>query len=202
MKLYHSPASPFVRKVVALLHEIDKLDKVEMVGTATTPLATDAALKASNPLGKLPALERRDGPTVYDSRVICAYLDDLFDGGLYPKGARRWDTLILEATADGIMDAAVSMAYEGRFRSPENQSADWLEAQWAKVSRALDALNGRWMAHLNGKVDMGQIAVGCALGYLDLRHDARNWRDGRAELAAWFAGFDSRPGMVATRPSV
>jgi glutathione S-transferase len=200
MKLYHSPASPYVRKVVALLREMDRLDEVEMAPTATTPMATDDALKASNPLGKLPALERGDGPTLYDSRVICAFLDDRFGGGLYPQGARRWDTLVLEATADGILDAAVSMVYEGRLRPEAQRSPDWVEAQWAKVTRALDALEARWMAHLGGKLDMGQIAVGCALGYLDFRHGARDWRKGRPALAKWFEAFDARPAMAASRP--
>jgi glutathione S-transferase len=106
----------------------------------------------------------------------------------------------LEATADGIMDAAVSMAYEKRIRPEEFQYEPWLEAQWAKVSRALDALDSRWMAHLHGPLDMGQIAVGCALGYLDLRHDARNWRSGRDALAAWEARFAERDSMRATVP--
>jgi glutathione S-transferase len=84
MKLFQSPASPFVRKVMVVLHETDQLDKVELIPTATTPVATNPDLKAANPLGKLPALIRDDGPTVYDSRVICRYLDNLGGGTLYP----------------------------------------------------------------------------------------------------------------------
>ena len=108
--------------------------------------------------------------------------------------------LTLEATGDGVLDSALSMVYEGRFRPPEMVYAPWVERQWSKVSGALDALEQRWMPHLAGPLNMGQIAVGCALGYLDFRHDARNWREGRVALADWYAKFAERDSMVATRP--
>ena len=200
MKLYHSPASPFVRKVMVLLHELQKTDAVELNTVTTTALNSDEGLKAANPLARLPALARPDGATLYDSRVITAYLDDLFDGGLYPRNSSRWDVLILEATGDGIMDSAVSMVYEKRLRPEEKQSSEWIEAQWAKVSRALGVLNARWMSHLSGPVTMGHVSVACALGYLDFRLEARDWRRGNDALAAWFREFDARPSMDATRP--
>jgi glutathione S-transferase len=200
MRLFHSPASPFVRKVVVLLHELDKTDEVALDLIQTTAFASDAALMASNPLAKIPALVRPDGITLYDSRVICQYLNDRFQGGLYPQDTRKWETLTLEATADGIMDSAVSMAYEVRLRPQAQQSQDWIEAQWAKVSRAIGSLNERWISHLSGPLDMGQIGIACALGYVDFRHGARNWRDGNDALAKWYAEFDSRPSMQATRP--
>lgn len=200
MRLFHSPASPFVRKVVVLLHELDKTGEVTLDLIQTTAFASDAALMASNPLAKIPALVRPDGITLYDSRVICQYLNDRFQGGLYPQDTRKWETLTLEATADGIMDSAVSMAYEVRLRPQEQQSQDWIEAQWAKVSRAIGSLNERWISHLSGPLDMGQIGIACALGYVDFRHGARNWRDGNDALAKWYAEFDSRPSMQATRP--
>jgi glutathione S-transferase len=196
--LLSSPASPFVRKVRVLLLETGQ-DDVAIQDVATSPVATAAEVAAANPVGKIPALVRDDGPTLYDSRVITRFLDARAKSGLYPEH-QLWDTLTLEATADGIMDAAVSMAYEKRIRPEEFQYEPWLEAQWAKVSRALDALDSRWMAHLHGPLDMGQIAVGCALGYLDLRHDARNWRAGRDALAAWEARFAERDSMRATVP--
>ena len=200
MKLYHSPASPFVRKVTVLLHELGQSDAVTIEPVATTPLTPAAALTSGNPLSKLPALERDNGTSLYDSRVICAFLDDHFKGGFYPQGASRWDVLTLEATGDGIMDAAVTMTYEGRLRPQAQQSPEWIEAQWGKVSRAVAVLNNRWMGHLAGPVDIGHISVACALAYLDFRHDARNWRAGNDSLAAWFADFESRPSMQATKP--
>ncbi|WP_295314194.1 glutathione S-transferase [Roseobacter sp.] len=200
MKLFHSPASPYVRKVVVLLHELDKTDAVLLETVTTTAFASDEALKAANPLGKLPALQRDDGVTLYDSRVITGYLDAHFDGGMYPQGSGRWENLTLEATGDGIMDASVSMSYEKRLRPENEQSDGWVEAQWGKVSRTLDVLNSRWMSHLSGPLSMAHISVGCALSYLDFRHDARNWRDGNDALAAWHKDFDSRASMQATQP--
>jgi glutathione S-transferase len=200
MKLYYAPTSPYVRKVMILLEETGQSGDVELLNVSTTPLAADSGLLSKNPLAKVPVLERPDGPTLYDSRVITAYLDARGGDKLYPTGSRRWDTLTLEATADGILDAALLMIYEGRLRPEEKRMPEWVEGQWDKVSRGVAALNTRWMSHLNGPLDMGQIAVGCALGYLDFRHDARGWRKGNDGLAAWYKEFESRPSMQSTVP--
>lgn len=200
MRLYFSPTSPYVRKVMVLLHETGQMAEVELVSGSGSPIDPGTAPLEANPLGKVPALERAEGPALYDSRVICQYLDARAGAGLYPEGARRWDTLTVEATGDGILDAALLMVYEGRLRPEELRFAPWVEGQWAKVARALDVLETRWMPHLEGPLDAGQIAVGCALGYLDFRHDARGWRNGRPHLAAWAAGFAARPSMMATVP--
>ncbi|AZV79941.1 glutathione S-transferase [Parasedimentitalea marina] len=197
MKLIYAPTSPFVRKVMVLLHETGQLDAVEIQAVHTTPLAPASEVRASNPLAKIPALERADGPTLYDSRVICAYLDDRFDGGLYAGG---WDSKVLEATADGIMEAAVLATYEQRLRAEDMQSPEWIAAQMGKVLGACTALNARWMSHLKGPLDIGHIAVSCALAYVDFRHPNSNWRHGNESLSDWFAEFESRPSMLATRP--
>ena len=200
MKLLKAGPSPFVRKVLVTLHETGQTDSVETVDVTASPMGADAALAAANPLGKIPCLIRDDGPAIYDSRVICRFLDARAGAGLYPE-TRQWEVLTLEATADGIMEAAVLMVYEARFRPEELQFSDWTEGQWSKVTRALDSLNTRWMSHLHGPLDISHIAVGCALGYLDLRHDSRNWREGRDGLAEWYATFSQRDSMVATMPS-
>ncbi len=200
MKLFYSPTSPFVRKVMVLLHETGQLGDVELVNTVVTPVAPDAALIANNPLSKVPALARADGSTLYDSRVICAFLDDRAGAGFYGDGARRWEALTLEATADGILEAAILMVYEHRLRPGEKRWPDWSEAQWSKVARAISALNEKWTGHLAGPLGIGQIAVGCALGYVDFRLGDRDWRRGNSALAAWYQGFESRPSMQATRP--
>jgi len=199
MQLISSPASPFVRKVRVLLIETGQEGEVEQIDVSTTPLAPAAEVTAANPLSKIPALIRPDGPTLYDSRVVTRYLDARNGGALYPD-ARIWEVLTLEATADALLDAAVLMVYEGRCRPDDKQDKGWLDAQWSKIEGALDALNARWMSHLAGPLDMGQIAVGCALGYLDLRHPDREWRKGRDELDDWFAVFSQRDSMVATKP--
>lgn len=199
MKLVSASASPFVRKVHVILHETGQLDDVEILPVKTTPVATAAEVAAANPLGKIPALIRNDGPAIYDSRVITRYLDARAKAGLYPE-SRLWETLTLEATADGIMDAAVLITYEKRVRPPEKVFEGWMDAQWSKVERGLAAINSRWMSHLNGPFDMAQIAVGCALGYLDFRHDARGWRKANGALDDWYATFSQRASMIATAP--
>ena len=200
MRLYYSPASPFARKCVVTATELGITERVERVTVATNPLSTGETPIPGNPLGKLPTLERDDGPAIYDSPVICRYLNNVAEGTLYPAGERLWTTLTLEALADGIMDAALLMALEYRLRPEELHYAPWLEGQWQMVARALDTLETLWMSHLHGPLDVGQIATGCALGYLDLRHGARDWRAGRPQLAHWFTAFDQRPAMEASRP--
>ena len=200
MRLHYSPNSPYARKVVVALAETGQTNDVEIVEASTGPLNAQAMPATVNPLGKIPALERADGAALYDSRVICRYVDSRAGGVLYPAAPRLWDTLTIEATADGIMDAALLMVYESRVRPEDKRFDGWLEGQWSKVMRALDVLESRWMPHLNGPIDMGAIAVGCALGYLDLRHDARGWRATRPTLAAWVADFSARPSMVASQP--
>jgi len=199
MQLYDNPASPFCRKVQVLLRETGQLDEVEIVFAFGHPLAPEKMPLAQNPLGKIPCLVRRDGPALYDSRVICRYLDARAGSGLYPE-KRMWDVLTLEATADGIMDAAVLMVYEGRARPEAIRYPDWVEAQWSKVARALDVLEERWMGHLAGPMTMAHIAVGCALGYVDFRHSDREWRKGRDTLAAWFETLSARDSMTETVP--
>ena len=98
MRLFHSPTSPYVRKVLVLMDEAG-IEGVELVAASGTPVSPDAGVIERNPLGKIPALCREDGPTLYDSRVICQFLDSLSGGRFYPAGPRRWDTLTVEATA-------------------------------------------------------------------------------------------------------
>lgn len=197
MKLLIAPASPFVRKVRVMIRELDIADKVTEIPVQTTALDSDSQVVAANPIGKIPALIRDNAPAIYDSRVITRYLNDTHNGPFYPA-ARIWDTLTLEATADGIMECAVTMVYEVRLRPEAQQSPDWIEAQWEKVSRGIAAVNARWLSHLAGPMDAGHIAMACALSYIDLRHDARNWRSSNADLAAWHAKISTRASLVQT----
>ena len=150
MRLYHSPTTPFGRKVVVLLMETEQEADVEVVEVAGTPLAPGSLPLDRNPLGKIPALDRADGGALYDSRVICRYLDERAGTDLYPKGEALWPTLTLEATADGMMDAGVLMAYEMRIRPEDKRFADWTEAQWGKIARALDHLEANRLPQLAG----------------------------------------------------
>ncbi|MBE9475524.1 MAG: glutathione S-transferase [Proteobacteria bacterium] len=202
MKLYSAAASPFARKVRVCLLELGIENQVEFIDAAATPVAPNDMLIMQNPLGKIPCLISDDGMALYDSRVITRYLNDCKKGALYPKGAKLWEALTLEATADGMMEAAVLMVYEKRFRPKEMVYDIWLEAQWDKVERALDALESGWEGHLDGPLDMAQIAVGVVLEYLDFRHGDRDWRKGRDALAKWQAAFAKRDAMQKTQPSM
>jgi glutathione S-transferase len=200
MRLIYSPASPFVRKVVVLMYEAGLSDKVTLNPVATTALNTADDARAANPLGKIPALVRDGDSTIFDSRVICRYLDDLAGSNLYPAD-RLWDVLTLEALADGIMESAVSMVYEVRLRPENEQSPAWIDAQWSKVAHALAALEANQFAAATGDVNMGQLAVACALGYLDFRHAGRNWQADFPKLAAWQQQIGQRASMMATTPA-
>lgn len=199
LTLYSSLTSPYVRKVRALIREAGIADVDEIMGSGT-PLDPTGAPVGQNPLGKVPALVTDTGEALFDSRVVCRFLDDHAGAGLYPGGAALWRVLVLEALADGMLDAALAMAYESRLRPEEIRFAPWVEGHWLKVARSLDALESGWMDDLEQPVNMGQIALGCALGYLDFRHAARNWREGRPRLAAWEEAFARRAPMRETRP--
>ena len=200
MRLLMSPASPFVRKVRVLLEEAGKADLVEEVPVNAVAVGeTDAELTKSNPLGKIPALILNDGTALYDSRVIMRYLDRSYGIGLYPED-RLWDVLTLEATADAMMEAGLLMVYEKRFRPEHLQFGDWVEGQWSKIARSLDLLEEKWLGRLAEPLDAGQIGAACALGYLDFRHEGRNWRNGRPGLDAWFARIADRKSLKSTKP--
>lgn len=198
LTLLASPTSPFARMVRVVLHETEQHD-VEVEMLATTPLASEPALVAANPLGKLPALQRSDGPTIFDSRVICRFLDQRAGANLYPSD-RLWEVLTLEALAHGVAEALLACTYEQRFRPLEEQSEAWIEAQWTKASRAMDIAEAQWMSHLRGNLTVAQISLACALSYADLRHAGRGWRSGRDELAGWHKTFSERASMRETVP--
>ena len=196
MKLRFSSTSPYVRKVcvVALEAGID----LELVPTSAW--APDTDLPKDNPLGKLPALITDGGEAIYDSPVICEYLDAQHSGRkLIPvAGGERWRHLCLQALADGILDAALALRIEGSMRPEDKRWPYWVERQTAAVLRGLDELEqecGVWGAEFL----IGQIAVAAALDYLDFRRTT-DWRVGRPSLAAWHAGVASRPSLVATQP--
>jgi len=198
MQLHHNSMSPFVRKVMVLAAETGLADRIEPVNRMMTPVSPDAALCADNPLGKIPCLVTDDGMALYDSRVICQYLDSLHDG---PKmvpaaGAARWTALRREALGDGILDAAIIARYETFLRPQERRWDAWTLNQKKKVARSLDALEAE---NLEG-LDIGTITIGCALGYLDFRYADEDWRSSRPRLAAWYEGFARRPSMAGTVP--
>lgn len=197
MKLCFSPTSPYVRKVraCAITREID--DRIDLV--PTNPNASEPAFVAINPLSKVPALVTDDGVALFDSTVICEYLDSIGDAlPMFPEhGAARWRALKFQAMGDGILDASVPR--RGEMMKPQDEGrAAWIARQKAAVDHTLDALEAD-PPHRH--VDIGSITVACALGYLDFRFAAQPWREGRSKLAAWYKSFAENSGIAQTVPN-
>ncbi|MGE5510208.1 MAG: glutathione S-transferase [Bacteroidota bacterium] len=199
MLLLSSPSSPYVRKVRVTAGVKGLLDKIEMRPTDST--AGDDKLFSSNPLGKIPCLIPEGGEPIYDSAVICEYLDSLSPRPvLFPaSGPARWKTLTLAGLADGILDAALLLVYEKRFRAEGMRVQAWIDRQQAKIDRAVDHLEKAPPAW-SGNPDYGHITLACALGYLDFRHEGK-WRARHPKLVQWLDTFDkSVPDFAKTKP--
>lgn len=193
MKILFSPFSPYVRKCLVTAHELGL--QLELLPSNAHPVNRDREIIANNPLGKVPTFFADDGQVLYDSRVICEYLDHLAGGRLIPPpGKDRWTTLTLQSLGDGMLDAALLARYETVARPEDLQWKAWREAQLDKIETSLAAINAnpQWLA---GRVDLGAIAIGCALWYLDLRFSDNGWRDRHPGVAAWYAGFGQRDSM-------
>ena len=201
MKLRYSAASPYVRKVMVVAHETGQTDKIELIAPTVAPVTENPEMARENPLMKVPTLVTDEGEALYDSPVICEYLDSLHGGPtLFPaSGPARWKALRLQALGDGALDAALLARYELVLRPEALRWNDWLDGQMRKVRQSLDALEADRGA-LSGPLTIGTIAVGCALGYLDFRFGNENWRAKRPNLASWFEEFSRRPSMQATVP--
>jgi glutathione S-transferase len=200
MKLRFNAASPFARKVRIVARETNTIDSIEEIATAVSPVTSNPGLAAENPLVKIPVLTTDDGQTLFDSRVICEYLDSLNRGRkLFPaSGEERYTALRRQALADGMLDAAVLCRYEVAVRPEALRWGNWIAGQKAKIMGGLDALE-REAAAWADDFDIGLIAAASVPGYLDLRFDEWQWRAGRPNLCAWFDRISQRPSMVATR---
>ncbi|MGY4572050.1 glutathione S-transferase [Bradyrhizobium sp. USDA 3256] len=195
MRLHATITSPFVRKVLVTAHEVGLYERFQFI--ATNPHA-DEYLRADNPLCKIPTLLQDGELPLFDSRVVCEYLDSLHDGPkLFPAGGlARWNALRLQALGDGILDANISRRNEA-IRPPGEQSPAWIERQKLAVSSAIAWLN-RNISLLDGPVTIGSVAIGCALGYFEVRFPNDDWRQGNEHVADWYAAFSARPSMQNT----
>jgi glutathione S-transferase len=201
MRLLYADTSPFARKCLVSALELGLEARIELVSVSSGPICPDRALVALNPLGKVPTLLTDDDEVLYDSRLICEYLNSCGDGHLRPpQDPARRRALVDEALADGMMDAALLARYEMALRPQELRWKAWAGGQLEKVENGLADLERR-AAHFGDRVDAGSIAIACALGYLDLRHSTLPWRTKFASTAAWFDRFNARSAMVATRPA-
>lgn len=200
MKMFFSSASPFVRKCLVSAHELGLADRIEKLPAAAHPVNRDQSIVASNPLGQVPTFFAEDGQVLFDSRVICEYLNALGGGNLFPaEGASRWQVLTEQSLADGILDAALLARYEMAARPETLRWDDWFDGQMAKVENAMTVLEKAAPA-LGNRVDIGTISFACALGYLDFRFASYDWRSEYPAAAAWFKSFSERPSMQATVP--
>lgn len=200
MKLHWSPRSPYVRKVMIVAHELGVAQRLETVRTVVGGTTPHLELMRDNPLGKIPTLVLQDGTIIYDSPVICEYLDTLHDGPkLFPDWPERLSALRRLALGDGMLDIALAWLGE-RFRPVEKQSEPHMALWRAKLLACIDALEQDADALAAGRFTIGHIAIGIALSYLDFRFGDLAWRDGHPRLAAWHATFDARPSVRANPP--
>ena len=200
-KLYYASTSPYVRKVMVVAQVLGLAERIEKLDSAAHPIQRDERIATFNPLAKVPALQTPDGMSLYDSRVICEYLNASVDGALFPaKGAERWTSLVRQALGDGLLDAALLARYEATARPPEKQWSAWVEAQLGEINAVLGEIETQAAHWRSEPDDIGLITIGCGLGYLDFRFAEFDWRSEHPATAKWFAEFEQHPAMLATRP--
>jgi len=201
IKLYYAPLSPFARKarVIALETGLDR--DIEAIQVTVSPVNPNADLARDNPLIKVPTLVTAEGSALFDSRVICEYLDTLHSGRKFfpAAGEARWQALRQQALCDGIMDAAVLCRYEAAIRPQQYQWSEWRSGQLGKITRGLTVLEHEGAA-LEGELTIGSVTAVCALAYLDFRLPEIKWRNAAPGLAAWFEKMSKRPSFEATAP--
>jgi glutathione S-transferase len=198
MQLRYAATSPFVRKVMVIAIETGLVDRIEKIPAPGTPLKPNREGPAVSPLMKIPALVTDEGQLLYDSPVICEYLDSLHGGArFFPAGGARWQALRRQALGDGIIEAAVTIRYETALRPKELQWGDWCDAQAGKWRAALDSLE---QEEIDDGFNIGHVTIACALGYLDFRYAAEGWRDARPRLTAWYEAVAQRPSLKQTEP--
>lgn len=203
MKLMYAPASPFVRKVRVTAIELGLDGEIELVPTEVAPGKPNGAYaRDCNPLRKIPALVTDDGTAIYDSTVICEYLDARAGGGrLIPaSGDDRWRVLTLNALAQGMCEAAVLIRYETFLRPEESRWPTWVDDQWDKIWSGLNFFEGTPQS-LEKPLSLAQLGLGCLLGYLEFRFSGVDWRGDLPNLATWYDVLAERDSFVSTDPA-
>ncbi len=201
MKLFFSPASPYVRKVMVFAMRLGLADRIEKLTAAANPVNRDPNIVAVNALGKVPTLLTDEGQALFDSRVICEYLNALGKGQLYPAdGPGKWAVLAEHALYDGMLDASLLARYEEAMRPEALRWPAWRDGQMDKILVGLKHTEAR-VASFGDRFDLATITLGCLLGYLDFRFASFDWRTGHPKLAAWFVRFSALPEMKATVPT-
>ncbi|WP_374654830.1 glutathione S-transferase N-terminal domain-containing protein [Dongia sp.] len=197
-KLRYSSTSPFVRKVRVVALETGQDKDIELIKTVTADPTCD--IGKDNPLNKVPALVLEDGSSLYDSHVICEFLDARHSGArIFPAtGPARWTALRQEALANGMADAGVLRMMENR-RPANEQSPAWIVRQKLKMDQGLDQLEREALAFAKG-FDIGLLTIAIVLDYFDFRFKAEDWRKGRPNLTKWHEAISERPSLKSTLP--
>jgi len=194
MKLFFSQTSPYVRKVMICAHELGLSNQIELLPSKASPVDRDKSIVEKNPLGKVPTLLTQEGLALYDSRVICEYLNDQGSGQLFPTNpALKWEAITMQALGDGLLDAALLTRYETFLRPKELCWNDWVNGQIEKIHSSLQQFEST--IH-NDSFHIGQITLACALGYLDLRFDHLAWRKSHPKLKDWFEAINKRESVA------
>ncbi|BDB28778.1 glutathione S-transferase (plasmid) [Cupriavidus sp. P-10] len=191
-----------MRKVMVCAHLTGQVESIELLDSAAHPVRRDPRIAAHNPLAKVPTLILENGQSIYDSRVICEYLASRADAAhIFPvSGPARWTALTRQALGDGLLDAALLARYERTARPEEVQWPTWREALLTKVSACLESIDAIAPDLAVAQPTIGEITIGCGLGYLDFRFPELDWRAQYGNAARWNEAFQSLPAMQATRP--
>ena len=191
MKLFFSPTSPYVKKVLICADELGLSDKIELLPAKASPVLRDQSIVAKNPLGKVPTLLTDEGVALFDSRVFCEYLNDIADADLFPKDKRaKWNAIAMQALGDGLLDAALLARYESFLRPQEFLWKDWETGQIDKVKSCLADFENN--TSKDSVFHIGHITLACGLAYLDLRFDYLDWRASHPKLKFWFEEISKR----------
>jgi glutathione S-transferase len=202
MKLFFAPQSPFARKVRAAAIELGLDHRLELEYAEVVPGRRNSAFAESrNPLRKIPALVTDDGETIFDSTVICEYLDELAGGGvLLPREpSRRWRVLTNHALAQGMCDSVILIRYETWLRPAQARWPVWIDDQWDKINSGLAWFDGN-PGELREPINLAHLALGSVLGYIDFRWQDQGWRTRYPNIDAWFARLELRPSFARTKP--
>jgi glutathione S-transferase len=191
MKLHWSPKSPYVRKVMICLHELGLNDQVENVRSVAAMLKPNAQIMKDNPLSKIPTLTTTDGIHLFDSVVICEYLNDLGNGSLFPEhGPEKWQALRWHALGDGLLDSLILWRNEREREKPLTALMDAFEL---KFHASLQLLTTELNELSQSSFNIGTLTLGCALGYADYRFESLQWQSKYVELAQWYKQLCLRP---------
>lgn len=200
LKLYQSPNSPFVRKVLVTAIELGLDERIERIAATPHPIRRNMELVALNPLGQIPTLVTQDGGVISDSRVICEYLASLVPGQkIFPAGPRRWRALTEQSICDGLLAACLSIRYERNTRPETLQSEEWIQGQMTRIESVLDELDRRWQSPSDG-FDIGHVSVACSIGYMAFRFPEIALAPRWSNLSRWWETAGQKPAFQATIP--